>query len=102
MTIRRPSSKPSPAIVREQSDLLNVPEDALRTMVQTLVQHTLEEEFTRFLGAAHHERTDARRGWRNGTRTRTLLTRVGTFSLTIPRDRAGEFQPSLFARYQRT
>ena len=27
---------------------------------------------------------------------------VGTLELRIPRDRSGEFQPSLFARYQRS
>lgn len=79
-----------------------VPEDALKTMLQALVQQTLEAEFTRFLGAAPHARTPARTGWRNGTRRRRLLTRVGSLELTVPRDRAGEFQPALFARYQRS
>jgi putative transposase len=79
-----------------------VPEDALRTMLQTLLQETLKAEFARFLGAAPHERSPARRGWRNGTRERTLVTRVGRLTLKVPRDRAGEFQPTLFARYQRS
>lgn len=79
-----------------------VPADALRTMLQSLVQETLEAEFTRFLGAAPHERTAERRGWRNGSRERTLVTRVGSLTLKVPRDRAGAFQPSLFARYQRS
>lgn len=91
---------------RDQQDGLamvsEVPEDVLRTMLQTLVQETLEAEFTRFLGAQPHERTASRRGWRNGTRERALLTRVGALSLRVPRDRAGEFQPTLFARYQRS
>jgi len=82
--------------------LAAVSEDALRTMLQTLVQETLEVEFTRFLGAAPHERTATRQGWRNGTRERTLLTRVGPLMLRVPRDRAGEFAPSLFARYRRS
>src|SRR4051812_14036873 len=75
------------------------PDDALRQMLATLVQETLEQEFARFLGAAPHERTPARRGWRNGYRRRRFTTRVGTLELRVPRDRAGEFQPSLFARY---
>jgi putative transposase len=79
-----------------------VAEDALRTMLQTLLQETLEAEFARFLGAAPHERSPARRGWRNGRRERTLVTRVGRLTLKVPRDRAGEFQPTLFARYQRS
>ena len=79
-----------------------VPEDALRQMLTTLVQETLEREFTRFLGAQPHERTAARRGWRNGHRRRRFTTRVGTLELRIPRDRAGLFQPTLFARYERS
>jgi transposase-like protein len=71
-------------------------------MLQTVIQETLEAEFTRFLGAAPYEHTPERRGWRNGTRERTLVTRVGTLRLRVPRDRAGEFQPALFERYRRS
>ena len=79
-----------------------VPEDALRQMLATLVQETLEQEFTRFLGATPHARTPERRGYRNGYRPRRFTTRVGTLELRVPRDRAGAFQPSLFARYERS
>ena len=71
-------------------------------MLQSLIQETLEREFTQFLGAAPFERSAMRRGLRNGRRTRRLLTRVGPVELRVPRDRAGRFQPSLFARYQRS
>jgi putative transposase len=79
-----------------------IAEDTLRQMLTTLVQDTIEREFTRFLGAAPHERSTARQGWRNGHRRRRYTTRVGTLELRIPRDRAGIFQPSLFARYERS
>lgn len=79
-----------------------VPTEALKVMLQALIQETLEAEFTEFLGAASHERSATRRGWRNGTRERTWQTRVGALTLRVPRDRAGTFQPSLFARYQRS
>ena len=79
-----------------------VADDALRQMLTTLIQSMLEAEFTQFLGATPHERTAARTGWRNGHRERQFTTRVGTLSLRVPRDRAGEFAPSLFARYQRS
>lgn len=77
-------------------------DDALRQMVTRLVQETLEREFTRFLGAAPHEQVATRRGYRNGHRRRRFTTRVGTLELQVPRDRAGLFQPSLFARYERS
>jgi transposase-like protein len=78
------------------------PEDALRLMLQSLIQQTLEQEFARFVGAERHERSSTRRGWRNGHRSRRFLTRVGTLELRVPRDRAGQFRPDLFARYQRS
>ena len=87
---------------REQLALGGAPEEALRQMLTTLVQETLEREFTRFLGAPPHARTPERRGWRNGHRRRRFTTRVGTLELRVPRDRAGLFQPSLFARYERS
>ena len=82
--------------------LAAVPDDALRTMLTTLLHAVIEEEFATFLGAAPHERTAARTGWRNGHRDRQYTTRVGTLTLRIPRDRAGEFAPALFVRYQRS
>ncbi len=74
---------------------------ALRQLVETVVQETLTREFAQFLGAVPYERTDARQGVRNGTRRRTLVTRVGALTLAVPRDRAGCFAPTVFARYQR-
>jgi transposase-like protein len=71
-------------------------------MLGTLVQETIEQEFTRFLGAEPHERTAQRRGYRNGSRSRRYTTRIGSLDLRIPRDRAGDFQVSLFARYERS
>lgn len=76
--------------------------DRLRELVGTLVQETIRAEFDRFLGAAPYERTPARRGQRNGSYPRTLKTRVGALVLDIPRDRAGLFRASLFAKYERS
>ena len=78
------------------------PEDTLRALVATVVQETLQAEFAQFLGAEPYERTAERRGVRNGSYPRTLNTRVGPLTLAIPRDRAGMFRPSLFAKYERS
>jgi transposase-like protein len=76
--------------------------DVFRQMLETMVQEAIRTEFERFLGAAPYERTPKRRGHRNGSYPRTLTTRVGRLELDIPRDRAGVFHPSLFARYERS
>jgi len=76
--------------------------DVFRQMLETMVQETIRAEFERFLGAAPYERTSTRRGYRNGSYARTLTTRVGRLALEVPRDRAGIFRPSLFAKYERS
>ena len=85
-----------------EQQLVSETTDVLRPLVRQLLQEALETEFTQFLGAQPHERTVLRRGWRNGTRSRRYTTRVGTLELHVPRDRAGLFQPALFARYERS
>jgi transposase-like protein len=70
-------------------------------LIATLLHETLAREFAQHLGAAAYERSGQRRGVRNGTRPRTLVTRVGRLTLRVPRDRASLFTPTVFARYQR-
>jgi len=77
-------------------------EDPIRALLERLLQRLLEEEMTAHLGAEPYERTDARRGHRNGTKPRTLKTRVGTLALLVPKDREGRFRTELFERYQRS
>lgn len=74
----------------------------LRELVERTVQAILEEEMTAHLGAERYERSGERRGYRNGTKPRTLTTRVGTLDLLVPQDRDGTFSTDLFGRYQRS
>lgn len=94
-------SKDSPILSLPQASA-GATEDPIRAMLSTLIHETLEREFTRFVGAQRFERSPERRDVRNGYRRRQFTTRVGQLELRIPRDRAGRFQPSLFARYQRS
>lgn len=84
-----------------QGTLLDNP-DFLREIVERTLQTILEEEMTAHLGAERYERSGERRGYRNGTKPRTLTTRVGTLELLVPQDRDGTFSTELFSRYQRT
>jgi putative transposase len=84
-----------------QAVLLDDP-DFLRGIVERALQAVLEEEMTQHLGAGRYERTDERRGHRNGAKPRTLTTRVGRLELRVPQDREGTFSTELFARYQRS
>src|SRR5215210_7630666 len=73
----------------------------LEEIVRSALQQILEAETTAHVGAAPHERTESRKGQRNGYKPRMLKTRVGTLNLLVPQDREGSFSPRLFARYQR-
>ncbi len=73
----------------------------LKEIVERVVQELLEAEMSEHVGAAPYERTDTRKGHRNGYKPRTLRTRVGTLNLLVPQDREGTFSTRLFSRYQR-
>ena len=93
--------KDSPMAARVREALINQP-DFFRDIIQVALQRLLEEEITLHLNADPHERTEERRGYRNGYRSRQLKTRVGTLSLLVPMDREGTFKTELFDRYQRS
>ncbi len=76
--------------------------DFLRGLVERTVQAILDAEMSAHLGAERYERGEGRTGYRNGTKARTLVTRVGTLHLAVPQDRDGTFSTDLFARYQRS
>ena len=74
----------------------------MAALLEPILNQILQAEMTDHLGAGPEERTDERRGYRNGSYRRKLTTRVGTLELEVPRDREGEFQTALFQRYQRS
>jgi transposase-like protein len=73
----------------------------LKEIVQRVLQQILEAQMTQHVGAAPYERSENRKGHRNGYKPRTLKTRLGTLELLVPQDREGTFSTNLFARYQR-
>src|SRR3954470_6640087 len=84
-----------------QEEALTDDPNFLKEIVQSALQQILEAEMSSHIGAAPYERTDERRGQRNGYKPRILRTRVGTLNLLVPQDREGTFSSQLFARYQR-
>ena len=83
-----------------QQILLDDPE-FLRRIVERTLQQLLEAEITEHIGAARYQRTESRKGHRNGYKPRKLKTRVGTLELLVPQDREGAFSTHLFSCYQR-
>ena len=76
--------------------------DGPRAVLEFLGQQILEQEASEHVGASWHQRSDARRGYRNGYKPRTLQGRLGTMRLQVPQVRGCEaYQPSLWHRWQR-
>jgi len=69
--------------------------DVLREGIRVLSQALMETEVAASIGAERHERSGDRTAYRNGSRTRTWDTRVGTIELAIPKVRPGTYFPSL-------
>jgi transposase-like protein len=79
--------------------------EGLRRVLEAVLEVGMREEVAAHLGAGEHERSEGRRGHRNGTKPRTLATRVGELALAVPQVRgcdAGPYHPSMFARWQRS
>jgi len=70
--------------------------------VQVLIEHVMREELEQCIGASWGECTPTRRGYRNGSYTRDLVTPTGRIEdLKVPRDRDGAFHTQVFERYSR-
>lgn len=69
--------------------------ELFRRLLETGMQELIDAELTAVIGAAPHERTEARSNQRNGSRARLLSTPAGDVELRIPKVRLGSFFPSL-------
>lgn len=67
-------------IDQEQVKSLLQEDNGLAKLVEAVLNQILDADVTAYLGAKAYERTDTRRGYRNGHRPRLLHTRVGTLA----------------------
>ena len=77
-------------------------ENLISEIVRLGIQNLMELERDEHIGVGSYERGDERRSQRNGYKSRTLYTRVGTLVLQVPQTRDGAFYPSILERYQRS
>jgi transposase-like protein len=75
--------------------------EGVKKVVRTVIETSLQEELTHFVGANRHERTPGRCGHRNGSYGRDLETMWGVIeNLKVPRGRQ-KHERDLLQRYQR-
>jgi putative transposase len=77
-------------------------DEGMKGLLKQIIDQILEQQRTEQLNADEYERTEERRGYRNGYKPRKLTTRVGTITLRVPQVRNGVFSTDLFKRYQRS
>lgn len=81
--------------------------EALRDKVREMIMTLAEAELAEVLAARSYERSEDRRGYRNGKRQRSISTGLGATVIEMPRARISEgsgekeWQSGLIGRYQR-
>jgi putative transposase len=106
---KRTTSTPNPSTPESSSPVLPQQQEFhqyLRTLAQSAVRIVIEtvmrEELDQFMGAAWGECSPKRKGYRNGTYSRDLVTSTGQLEdIKVPRDREGQFHTQAFERYSR-
>lgn len=74
----------------------------LAQLTKLVVESALEGELTAHLSYDKHERGGSSDGnARNGTRSKTVLSKAGPVGIDVARDRAGTFEPVVVAKRQR-
>ena len=74
----------------------------LRQLTRRVLESALEGELTDRLGREPGERAEGGRGnYRNGHRSKTVITESGPVEIAVPRDRAGSFEPQRVRKRQR-
>lgn len=74
----------------------------LQQLTKRVLESALEGELTDHLGHEPGERAEGgRENYRNGHRSKTVITESGPVGIAVPRDRAGSFEPQLVKKRQR-
>lgn len=74
----------------------------LQQLTKRVLESALEGELTDHLGHEPGERAEGgRENYRNGNRSKTVITESGPVEIAVPRDRAGSFEPQLVKKRQR-
>ena len=77
------------------------PNSGLKQVITEFLNSVMQYEAYQQSGALPYERSPQRKAHRNGTRSRTLKTRVGEISLEKPQFREFPFESKVFERYSR-
>lgn len=83
------------------SSFLQDSRDGKKKLVEWFLNSVMEEEARMQLSSLRYERSEERKGYRNGSRKRTLKTSDGKLELKKPQIREFPFETKVFERYSR-
>ena len=81
--------------------------EAMKAMFGDVLQQVMEAELETKLGYEKSERTSNEdesglsKNYRNGHSKKTVKTQLGEVTINVPRDRNGEYEPSIIGKYNR-
>lgn len=77
--------------------------DGLMDAVRLLLDHAMQIERSKVLGADPYERSENRKGYANGFKPKTIQTRLGAMTVAVPQVRGDvDFYPSVLERGRRS
>ena len=81
--------------------------EAMKAMFGDVLQQVMEAELDTKLGyekserASNDDESSLSKNYRNGHSKKTVKTQLGEVTINIPRDRNGEYEPSIIGKYNR-
>ena len=76
--------------------------DGMAEAIEILLNEAMKLERAEVLGAMPYQRTEARRGYANGYKPKTVNSRLGRLRMQVPQTRDVEFYPSALERGERS
>lgn len=79
------------------------PNGLLKQLSKAVIERAMQAEMTEQLGYEKNDQSEKETSnRRNGKTSKTLRTDQGPLKITIPRDRAGSFEPEIIPKHQRS
>lgn|SRR5690625_38075 len=76
-------------------------DEVLKSTLVIILNEYMKKERDDYLDLEPYERSSVRKDYRNGFYDRELMMSIGNVELRVPRTRSGDFNTSLFEKYQR-
>ena len=76
--------------------------DGMAHAIEILFNEAMKLQRQDYLGAAPYERTEDRRSYANGFKSKTVNSRIGQLDLKVPQTRDGNFYPDVLEKGERS